>query len=118
MGEVYETMGIWASDRSYLRNLRMKSDTAAAYSQLPAELLHHMGWTADQPARTFTLADGSHTVAPMGIVNVHFNGQTLPELFIFGEDTCLPVIGSHTLQGFGMAVDPVNHRLIPVTQHR
>ena len=118
MGEVYETMGIWASDRSYLRNLRMKADTGAAYSQLPAELLHEMGWTADQPARTFTLADGSHTVAPMGIVNVQLNGQTLPELFIFGADACLPVIGSHTLQGFGMAVDPANHRLIRVTQHR
>ena len=118
MGEVYETMGIWASDRSYLRNLRMKADTCTAYSRLPAELLHEMGWTADQPARAFTLADGSHTVAPMGIVNVQLNGQTLPELFIFGEDTCLPVIGSQTLQGFGMAVDPVNHRLIRVTQHR
>ena len=118
MDQLSVAIGIWTSDGAYLRNLRMKADTGAAYSQLPAELLREMGWTADQPARTFTLADGSHTVAPMGIVNVQLNGQTLPELFIFGEDTCLPVIGSHTLQGFGMAVDPVNHRLIQVTQHR
>ncbi len=118
MGDVYDTVGIWANDGSYLRNLRMKADTGATYSQLPAALLEDMGWRADQPSRTFTLANGSHTTVQMGIVNVLYNNQSLPELFIFGEDDCMPLLGNHTLQGFGFAVDPVHHCLIPIEGHR
>ena len=46
MGDVYDTFAILSSDGSYLRNLRMKADTGAAYSQLPAILLRNLGWGA------------------------------------------------------------------------
>ena len=49
MGEVNATVGIWASDGAYLRNLRLKVDTGAAYSQLPAATLHDLGWAPTQP---------------------------------------------------------------------
>ena len=54
----------------------------------------------------------------MGEVRIRYNERVLTRLFMFGEDECLPLIGSDTLQGFGLAVDPVNHALIPVIAQR
>ena len=118
MGEVNATVGIWASDRSGIRNLRLKVDTGAAYSQLPAATLHDLGWAPTQPPRPARLADGTPTTVALGEVKIRYHDQDLIRLFVFGEDDCLPLLGSDTLQGFGLGVDPVNHRLIPVEAHR
>ena len=118
MGDVYDTFAILASDGSYLRNLRMKADTGAAYSQLPAILLRDLGWEPTEPPCQFVLADGSKGTVAMGEVRIRYNERVLTRLFMFGEDECLPLIGSDTLQGFGLAVDPVNYTLIPVIAQR
>ncbi len=118
MGDVYATLGVWAADGNYLRNLRMKADTGAAYSQLPAELLRDMGWAPTQNPRLSTLADGSEVVVELGEVNVRYSCEDLTRLFIFGEDSCMPLLGSDTMQGFGLGVDPVHHTLIDVVPHR
>ena len=118
MGEVNATVGIWASDGAYLRNLRLKVDTGAAYSQLPAATLHDLGWAPTQPPRPARLADGTPTTVALGEVKIRYNGEDLTNLFVFGEDDCIPLLGCHTLQGFGLGVDTVNHRLIPIEAHR
>lgn len=118
MGEVNATLGIWASDGAYVRNLRMLVDTGAAYSQLPAELLYDLGWQPNQPPRQARLADGTATTVSLGDVKIRYNDADLMRLFVFGEDGCMPLLGSDTLQGLGLGVDPVNHRLIPVVAHR
>ena len=118
MGAVNATIGIWASDGAYLRSLRMPVDTGAAYSQLPAELLYDLGWQPTQPPRPARLADGTATTVALGEVKIRYNEADLTRLFVFGEDGCTPLLGSDTLQGLGLGVDPVNHRLIPVVAHR
>ena len=113
MGEVRAQIGIWASDGAYVRPLRMIVDTGAAYSQLPAATLEEMGWAPTQPPRPARLADGTATTVELGEVKIRYNGEDLTRLFIFGEEGCSPLLGSDTLQGMGMGVDPVNHRLVP-----
>ena len=54
-------IGIWASNGTYLRNLQLKVDAAAAYSQLPAAILYNLGWAPTQPPRPARLADGTPT---------------------------------------------------------
>ena len=113
MGEVRAQIGIWASDGAYVQPLRMIVDTGAAYSQLPATTLKEMGWEPTQPPREASLADGTPTMVQLGEVKIRYNGEDLTRLFIFGEDDCPPLLGNDTLQGIGMGVDPVNHRLAP-----
>ncbi len=41
-------------------------------------------------------------------------GQTLPTLVVFGDEGSIPLLGAYTLEGFGLAADPINRRLVPV----
>ena len=114
VGDVYAIFEIWANDGSYLRNLRMKADTGVTYSQLPATLLRDMGWMPTRAPGTFVLANGSHVTSDLGMIRGRYNQMDFDELFVFGEDDCLPVIGVEALQNLGLGVDTVNHRLIHI----
>lgn len=118
MGDVYATMGIWSADGSHTRNLRMLADTGASYSQLPSEVLRDLGWQPTQPPRRSMLADGREVMLELGEVKVRYGEVDLTRLFVFGEESCAPLMGSDTMQGLGVGVDPVNHRLIEVVAHR
>ena len=118
MGEVKATLGIWTADGSDLRHVEMQVDTGASYSQLPGKLLRDLGWSPDQPPLPAGLADGSRTFVELGEVRIQYDGIDLTRLFIFGEDHCPKLLGSDTLQGLRLGVDPVNHRLINLMVYR
>lgn len=50
----------------------------------------------------------------MAETRVRLDGQTRITLVIFGEEGTDPLLGAYTLEGFGLAPDPVGRRLIPV----
>ena len=118
MGEVIATLGIWAADGSHVRDIEMRVDTGASYSQLPGDLLRDMGWVPTLPGRPAGLADGTQTTVDLGEVRIRYGDTNLTRLFVFGEGNCPKLMGSDTLQGLGMGVDPVNHRLIDVIAYR
>ena len=118
MGEVRTTLGIWAADGSDLQQIDMQVDTGASYSQLPSDTLRNLGWVPNLPPRPAALADGTRTMVEMGEVKIRYNDVDLVRLFVFGEGNCPKLLGSDTLQGLGMGVDPVNHRLINVVAYR
>ena len=41
------------------------------------------------------------------------DGRTLHTLCLFGDPGDLEVLGAYTLEGFALAIDPVQRRLIP-----
>jgi len=43
-----------------------------------------------------------------------WDGQALPTLVVFGDEGSQPPLGAYTLEGFGLAADPVTRGLIPV----
>ena len=118
MGEVRATLGIWAADGSELQRVDMRVDTGASYSQLPGDMLLDLGWAPNLPALYADLADGTRTMVELGEVKIQYNDYVLSRIFIFGENGCPKLLGSDTLQGLGMGVDPVNHRLISVVAYR
>ena len=118
MGEVVAKLGIWAADGSDLQHIDMRVDTGASYSQLPGDTLRDLGWTPNLPPRPADLADGTVTMVEMGEVRIRYDDVNLVRVFVFGEGNCPKLLGSDTLQGLGMGVDPVNHRLINVISHR
>ena len=49
----------------------------------------------------------------MAIVNVGTNGYMAPDLVVMAEPGEMEVIGAHSIEGLGMAADPVQKKLVP-----
>lgn len=88
-------------------------DTGASYSWIPRDVLEHLGAQPDEE-RVFVLADGREVRYPMAWVRVKLGDRIQPTLAVFGDTGTDPILGAFTLEGFGLGVDPVNRRLIPV----
>ena len=90
-------------------------DTGASYSQVPVSVLRDLGVTP-HARRTFSLADGRRVERDVGRTWIRSNGSQEVTLVVFdGEDT-EPLLGAVTLEELGLAVDPLNQRLIPVPE--
>lgn len=88
-------------------------DTGASYTVIPRDVLERLGTQPDEE-RLFVLADGREVHYPMAWARVTIGERTQPTLVVFGERGTEPILGAFTLEGFGLGVDPVNRRLIPV----
>src|SRR5262245_60531599 len=88
-------------------------DTGASYSWIPRDVLEGLGVQPDE-VRVFVLADGREVRYPMAWVRVRLGERTQPTLVVCGDPGTEPLLGAFTLEGFGLGVDPVNRRLIPV----
>jgi len=88
-------------------------DTGASYSWIPRDVLEGLGAQPDEE-RVFVLADGREVRYPMAWVQVKLGDRIQPTLAVFGDTGTEPILGAFTLEGFGLGVDPVNRRLIPV----
>ena len=64
--------------------------------------------------RRFRLADGRVVELDMAVVAIRLEGQTLPTICVFGEEGMDALLGAVTLEEFGLGVDPVNQRLVPI----
>jgi aspartyl protease family protein len=88
-------------------------DTGATYTWVPRPLLERLGIV---PAfkREFLLADGKRVRYDVAQVLARIDGQSLYTLCIFSDEGSEPLLGVVTLEEFGLGVDPVNRKLIPV----
>ena len=93
--------------------LHLIVDTGAVYTLLPAEVVQRLGLETPRRRRV-TLANGEQVSYPVGAVDVGLNDEEWPTLFFAGPPGCLGLLGAMTLEGFGLAPDPVNKRLLPV----
>lgn len=88
-------------------------DTGASYTLIPRSILEGLG-VSGTFRRRFVLADGREAECEMAETRVRLDGQPRTTLVIFGEERMMPLLGAYTLEGFGLAPDPVNRRLVPV----
>lgn len=88
-------------------------DTGSTLSKAPRAALEAIGV---RPAgkRRFRIANNEVIERDVGRVMVRIAGRDAPDLVIFGEPGEQPLVGSRTLEGLFLAVDPVNERLVPV----
>ncbi len=87
-------------------------DTGATYSVIPANLLRELGVPVARQAR-FELGDGRIVDMDIGEARATINGGSVVTQVVFGEDNTTPLLGSYTLEGLLLAVDPYNERLVP-----
>jgi predicted aspartyl protease len=99
-GEVWETV-----DASV--------DTDSTYTWIPSQLLERLA-VSPQFHREFEMADGRIVERDLAIAMVRWDGETMPTLVVFGGATDAVLLGAYTLEGFALAPDLVNRRLVRV----
>ena len=88
-------------------------DTGAVYTMLPAPVVQELGLEMPRERRV-VLANGEHVTYRVGIVDLELQGEEWPTFFLEGPPDSLALLGAFTLEGFALAPDPVNKRLVPV----
>lgn len=86
-------------------------DTGASYTWIPRGILERLG-VRPLFCREFETADGRVIELDMAVTMARWDGEMLPTLVVFGDEGSLPLLGAYTLEGFLLAADPVNRRLI------
>ncbi len=92
--------------------LKLLVDTGSTYTWISATFLHALGVQPTERRRVLTI-EGETVDPPAAEVLITLEGRTLHTVSLFGESGDLEVLGAYTLEGFGLAVDPVQRRLIP-----
>lgn len=88
-------------------------DTGATYTWIPRNVLTELG-VAPEEEWPFVLADGREVRYPVAWIQIRLGGRARPTIVVFGEPGSEPILGVFALEGFRLAVDPVNRRLISV----
>ena len=85
--------------------------TRATLTVIPAEILHQLGISTLRRI-SLVLADGRRAERGVGEAAVAVNGESVPCRVVFGQagDATL---GLTVLEQLGLAVDPVQRRLVP-----
>ena len=89
-------------------------DTGSELTWLPAAHLHTVG-IEPRRRRTFTTATGEPVERLVGYAVLDSEGHETIDEVVFGEAGDLALLGVRTLEGFGVVVDPLGHRLVAVS---
>jgi predicted aspartyl protease len=87
-------------------------DTGAAFSWIHRERLERLGVEFLRRIG-FRAIDGSIIERDTVAVWVGSNGFKAPDIVVMAEPNDMEVIGVHTIEGLGLAADPVQKKLIP-----
>lgn len=89
-------------------------DTGATWSLIPPEAARVLGVEPfeTRPVRT---ADGRRLDLPLAEVRFTIDGRSLTTPCLIGAPGALPLLGAVTLEALGLAPDPVQKILVPVT---
>jgi aspartyl protease family protein len=88
-------------------------DTGATYTWIPRDVLGRLGVVPEEEW-PFVLADGREVRYPVAWAQISIGERVQPTIVVFGAPGSEPILGVFTLEGFRLAADPVNRRLISV----
>lgn len=112
MGTFHVTIELGPREGSRFESVNALVDTRSTYSMVPATALERMA-IAPQWTSTFELADARQQEYGLAELQVRIDGQQRTTICTFGPVGSEPLLGSYTLEAFGLAADPVNQRLVP-----
>ena len=112
MGVFNWPLRISSLDGERSRDIKATVDTAAGYAVAPASLLRELGIAAIGKG-VFEMADGRRIEMDIGEARATIDGTSVTTIVVFGEDDASPLLGAYTLEGLGLAVDPLGQRLVP-----
>ena len=89
-------------------------DTGATWSLIPAEAASSFGVEPTE-TRSVRTADGRRLDLPLAEVRFTIDGRSFTTPSLIGAPNAPALLGAVTLEAFGLAADPVQKSLIPVT---
>jgi predicted aspartyl protease len=89
----------------------VRIDTGADLSWFPADVLESLGVSRTK-VWNFRQVDGSVLTRSTGEVRLYAAGTFTIDEVVFGERSDLVLLGSRSLEGLNLTVDPVGKRLI------
>src|SRR5205823_14794827 len=116
MGTFFVEALLAAPERPERRQpIELLVDSGSTYTWVGAALLRALSVAPTERRRAETI-DGQVAERDAAEVLITLDGRTLHTVCLFGDAGDLDVLGAYTLGGFGLAVDPVLHKLIPALQ--
>jgi clan AA aspartic protease len=88
------------------------ADTRSTLTVIPAEILRRLGIPKVRTV-SLMLADGRRAERDVGDAAVFVNGESVPSRVVSGESGDAVLLGLTVLEQAGLAVDPVQRRLVP-----
>ena len=113
MGSFSAKLRVWnPNSPENVEELEAMVDTSAAFSWMHRDRLERLG--VEKLRRIgFRAIDGSILERDTAAVWVANNDYKAPDIIVMAEATDIEVIGVHTIEGLGLAADPVQKKLIP-----
>jgi clan AA aspartic protease len=87
-------------------------DTGSEFTWVPRRVLEELGIRA-QRTQAFEVADGRRIERDIGYALVRAAGTEAPDLVVFAEPGDMTLLGTHSLEGLNLKIDPVKKQLIP-----
>ncbi len=87
-------------------------DSGSTYTWVAGALLRALSVAPTERRRVVTI-ESQVAERDAAEVLITLEGRTLHTVCLFGDAGDLDVLGAYTLEGFGLAVDPVQRKLIP-----
>ena len=100
------------SDASRMQEVELWVDTGAAYSWISRARLEALGVRSIRRMH-FRTIEGRILERDMAPVLVRFDGHTGADNVVMAEPGDTEVMGAFTIEGLGLAVDPVQKKLVP-----
>jgi predicted aspartyl protease len=91
-------------------------DTGSTYTWIAAPVLRTLAIVPTERRRVVTI-EGQVVEREAAEVLITLERRTLHTACLFGGAGDLDVLGAYTLEGFGLAVDLVQRKLIPAIQY-
>jgi predicted aspartyl protease len=91
-------------------------DSSSTYTWLPATVLGQLGLQPTE-ARDFIFADGSQRTRPVAQVRISLGGPPFYTYCTFASEEEPVLLGGLALEEAGLAVDPINERLVPTAAY-
>jgi predicted aspartyl protease len=113
MGTFTTKLRLWKAEHpEAAEELGLLVDTGTSFSWILKARLERLGITAayQMPFRTI---DGRVLERDLAVVYIASDGRSVPDLVVMAEQGESEVMGAHSIEGLGMAADPVQKKLVP-----
>ena len=113
MGTFHVEIEVVAADAGEPERHSALVDTGASYLSLPRSVLGRLGYRSLDTQRV-VFATGQSAVWHVTEVKVRLEGRERTVIAFLADDAAPTLIGAQTLESFGLGVDPLGRRLVPV----
>ena len=113
MGLFYVDIDVIEPQGERTESHRVLVDTSASYLSLPGTVLLRLGYRPLDTQRV-VFATGQSAVWSVTEVKVRLAGRERTVIAFFADENAPKLLGAQTLESFGLGVDPLGRRLMPV----